>query len=109
MTDQTEAPASAAPAPAVWNEAPYSFIFPVAQPNGETITNITIREPDAEALERIDALGIEEGRKPTVAQGRCIMEALAGLDDGALKKMHAKDFTALMELSGPFLEGAMGG
>lgn len=111
MTDEpiaasTPAPADTAP---VWREASHALLFPIPAEGEAKIASITIREPDSEALERIEGLGMTEGKAPTLKQTRGLIEALAGLPDGSLKKLHHKDLTALSEISGPFLEGAMGG
>lgn len=72
----------------------------------KTYGAITVREPDVDALEEIEELGIEEGKKPTLRQLRGIISALADAPHEVIGKLHRDDFTALVELTVPLLGGS---
>ncbi|MCR6673222.1 hypothetical protein [Devosia ginsengisoli] len=91
----------------VWAEKPHTLKFPVPVDGGDPITVVIIYEPDSEALERIEALNMQPGVNPTVAQTRGVVEAMSRLPDGALKKAHFSDIKALGGIAGPFLEAAV--
>jgi hypothetical protein len=118
MNTETKAAAAvapiAAPEPAVaaapvWKEIRHPLTHPIPDPEtGEMITEIVMREPDVEALERIDGLGMEEGKRMKVSQIRGLIAALSGLPDATIGKMHKNDFAAIGEEAVPLLEGAPG-
>lgn len=87
-----------------WKTVTHRLKYPVVV-NGERIEQITLREPDVEALEKIDDLGIEEGKELKVRQLRGIIEAIGDAPDGAIGKLHRADIEALGNLAVPLLVG----
>ena len=69
---------------------------------------ITVREPDVDALGKIEELGIQEGERLTLLQLRGVISALADVPSGVIGKLHRDDFSALVELIGPLLHGSKG-
>jgi len=91
-----------------WPEVRHTLRFPI--PGDPPIKEIVLREPDLEALERIEEAGLNfDPGKPdkglTIRQLRPIIAALSGLPDDRLKRMHVKDVLALSELMAPLLDG----
>lgn len=72
---------------------------------GKDYAAITMREPDVDALEAIEELGITEGKNPSIKQVRGIIAALADFSSVVIGKMHRDDLTALSEHLAPLLEG----
>lgn len=103
MTTNSKAPADTAE---VWQEVTHPLKFPVKIGDAEPIASISLYEPDVEALEAIDALGLKEGEQMTVAQLRGIVVALSRQPEAVIKKLHARDFKALGEEAVPLLEAA---
>lgn len=87
-----------------WKTATHRLKFPI-EFDGEKIEKITLREPDVEALEKIDDLEIEPGKNLRVRQIRGIIAALGDVPADALGKMHKSDLEALGALIAPLLEG----
>lgn len=81
----------------------YRLQYPVVD-DGALHTTITLREPDVDALEKIDDLDIADGGRPKIRQMRCMIAALADVSDTAIGKMHRDDLMALGELLGPLLD-----
>jgi len=91
----------------VWPTFTHPLKFPVPAIEGrDQVKEVTLREPDVDALEAIEAAGFEEGKKPTLKQVRVIITALSGLDDAIIGKLHRDDFTALGAHIVPLLVGA---
>lgn len=84
----------------VWGEVTVPLKFPLVF-NGATISAITMREPDIEMLEAIEAATKGLGN---IAMVRVTVGMLSGVDADALKKLNMRDYTALAEASGPLLE-----
>jgi len=99
----------AAPVAPPWPEIRHTLRFPITPPGGEVVSEVVCREPDVEALERIDNLGMVEGQPLKVAQIRGIIAALSGLPDDVIRKMHKTDFAGLTEKVVPLLELSAGG
>lgn len=93
--------------PNVWKEVTYTLKFPVSLGNGTSVTSITFREPNGEALEAIDALGMEPGSNPTTSQGLGVIRALSGTQKEVTNKLHIKDIAGMMEVITPLLEGVL--
>lgn len=91
-----------------WQSKTHVLKFPVII-EGKTIAAITLREPDVDALEKIDGLGLKEGVPPNVKQVRGIIEALADQPGIVIGKLNKADFQALGELAVPLLEPAQEG
>lgn len=98
---------------ATWKSSTHKLAFPFEIGEGEDrrkVTSITLREPDVEALEIIDELGIkppdegEEMPDMSIKDMRILMSALSDEPADVLKKLHLKDFMALGDLVGPLLE-----
>lgn len=92
---------TAAAAP-VWADVKVPLKFPIPLPGGGSLTELVLREPNAEQLEAIEQITIDEKRQ--TAQLRLIVATLAGVDPEPLKKLNARDYMALAEASGPLLE-----
>ncbi|UYZ08547.1 phage tail assembly protein [Agrobacterium salinitolerans] len=86
-----------------WIEFKHTLLFPLKGETGE-VKIITLREPDAETLEKIDDIGIEAGKPVKVAQMREILSILSGVPSDDLKRLNRRDFSALADLSGPLLD-----
>lgn len=102
-TRSPAAPAASVAATQKWKEVRYALVYPVEGEDG-LLTEIVLREPDVEALERIDDISLAEGHKIKIAQLRAIIAALSRLPDETVKKLHKEDFTALGELAVPLLD-----
>ncbi|MCT8999224.1 phage tail assembly protein [Chelativorans intermedius] len=87
-----------------WKTVTHTLKFPL-QFEGRKIEKITLREPDVEALEKIDELDIQPGKPVRVRQMRGMIAALGDCPPEALGKLHRDDLAALGELLGPLLEG----
>ncbi len=86
-----------------WIEFKHTLLFPIEGEAG-LIKVMTLREPTAETLEKIDDLGIEAGKPIKVAQMREILGILSGVPADYLKQLNRRDFSALADLSGPLLD-----
>ena len=71
--------------------------------DGKIYTAITLREPDVDAREAIDDLGIEPGKPVRVRQMRGVIAALADCPDAVIGKIGKADFRALSEMVVPLL------
>lgn len=100
---------AAAEAPLKWGETTIPLKFPVDQGEAPKIEKVTLREPDGEALEKIDALGLEPGKPMRVAQINGIIAALSGLPIETVRKLHRNDIRDLGEAAAPLLEAEAGG
>lgn len=82
---------------AEWKSKSVPLTHPIPEGEGsdKKITAITLFEPDVEALEKIEDLGIEAGKKLSVKQIRGAIAAMSRLDDDVIKKLHRSDFEAL--------------
>lgn len=87
-----------------WKKATHVLKYPVTVDGKEHVT-VTMREPDVDALEAIEDLGIEENRNPTIKQVRGMITALADMPSAVIGKLHRDDLTALGELLAPLLDG----
>lgn len=79
-----------------WDVVRHTLDFPVDGPNGR-VTEVTLREPDVEALEKLDDLGLKEGSPLKIGHIRAMIATLSGLPDEVVRQMHRRDFTALAE------------
>lgn len=86
----------------MWAEVKLTLSHPIETAEG-MLSEITLREPDVEALERIDDLAMTEGQRLRVAQVRGIIAALSGQPDDVIKKLHKGDFAAIGEAAVPLL------
>lgn len=87
--------------PPVWGVKTVPLLFPLDGPNGK-ITEITLREPDAEQIEEIEEISLKEKRQTVVL--RHTFAILSGVPADALKRLNARDYTAIAEAAGPLLE-----
>lgn len=87
-----------------WKTATHVLTHPVTI-GDKTISSVTLKEPDVNALEAIGDLGLAVGTEPTVRQMRGLVEALADATPEVIGKLHSSDFTALGVLLGPLLVG----
>jgi hypothetical protein len=94
--------ATPAPAAPKWSEISVPLKHPLIA-GDQTITAVTLREPDLEALEKIDDLGLAEDGKPNMRQTRGLIEALSGLDGEIVKKLNRNDVLAIVEAMSPLL------
>jgi type II secretory pathway component PulC len=81
----------------------YHLRFPIVD-DGALHTTITLREPDVDALEKIDDLDLVEGGRPKIRQMRSMIAAVADVSDAVIGKLHRNDMIALGELLAPLLE-----
>lgn len=102
MTDKNTAPA--------WAEKTVTLSYPIKH-GDETITEITMREPNAGQLEELEALGLPEDEADAssmkMSDLRKTVAILSGVDDEALKGLNVRDLMALGEATGPLLEAVM--
>lgn len=102
------APAPAPPAgPRAWGTVTYPLIHPIPVDGGLKLMEIVFSEPNGEALEAIDELGMDEGKSPTIKQTLGLIRALSGQPKAITDKMHALDIKGASEAVGPLLQGAM--
>ncbi len=85
-----------------WKTATHVLSHPVVM-GEKTISSVTLREPDVEALEVVGDLGLSAGTEVTVRQMRGLIEALADVPSEVIGKLHRVDFAALGEIIGPLL------
>lgn len=88
-----------------WRSLKVDLDYPVAGPNG-LVQSLDFREPDAEALERIDTAQAASG----TASVRFLIEMVrAVLVDHALEdvipRLHRDDFEKVAEALAPFVRG----
>ncbi len=89
-----------------WKSFTHTLAHPVHLEGGSKIVGaITLREPDVNALEAIDSLGIKEGTRPSIKQVRGILGAIADADQEVIGRLHRDDFNALNEAVAPLLLG----
>lgn len=89
---------------AEWKSKTIQLLHPIKV--GElSLTEVTLREPDLEAMEKIEEIGFEEGVQPTVKQVRLAIEALSGLETDKVKRLHKDDFAAVGAEVAPLLNG----
>lgn len=69
----------------------------------KTYTAVTLREPDADALEAIDDLGIVEGQRARIGQLKGLLCALADVPPEVIGKLHRDDFVDLQGIAIPLL------
>lgn len=98
---------------AEWKTRTYTLKHPVTIGEGEatqTIREIVMREPDVEALERIQEAGGLDPEKDTmpIKTVVVIVSALSGIPESSIRKMHVSDFTGVAEDFGPLLESLAG-
>ena len=84
-----------------WAVVTVPLLFPLDGPGGK-IAEIVLREPDAEQIEEIEEISLKEKRQTAVL--RHTISILSGVPADALKKLNARDYTALAEAAGPLLE-----
>lgn len=90
-----------------WGVNSVPLEFPVKL-GDQTISEITLREPNGEALEAIDDLGLKEGEAPSMRQTLALIRILSGVGKSVTDKMHARDIAKVGEALGPLLVAAMG-
>lgn len=69
---------------------------------------ITLLEPNVDALEVIEDLGLKDGDAPTVRQMKSLIAALARLDPAVIGNLQAVDFRPLGEAVVPLLTPTAG-
>lgn len=74
--------------------------------DGKSFDRITLREPDVDALEAIEELGLKEGAKMGVKELRGVIGALSDFDDATVGKMHRTDMMAVGDIIAPLLSGS---
>lgn len=89
-----------------WGEARYTLLFPIPVEGGAQISELVFREPDGEALEAIDELGIKEGpdEKPTMKQINALLSIMSGQPIEIIRKMNKRDIMGASEKFAPLLE-----
>lgn len=98
----TETNSAAAP---VWGVVTVPLMFPLMPAGAQPIASITLREPDAEMLEKIEALGLDDKTQMKTAQSRQIIGLLSGIDPEHLKRLNLRDLAKLGDALGPLLGG----
>jgi len=71
-----------------------------------SLTELTLFDPDVDAMEAIDELGMVEGQPISVKQMRGAIAALSRQPLDLIGKLHREDFTAVMEKAVPLLSDA---
>ncbi len=82
----------------VWAEIKHPLIFPVGD-----LKELTFREPNGEALEAIEDLGVEDGKAPTVRQTIGIISALSGVPVETIRKFNQRDIEGAANACVPLL------
>ena len=67
------------------------------------IKEITMREPDGEALEAIEEVGMVEGEKPKMRQILATVSILSGLPKSVINRLHRDDITEVVSSMAPLL------
>lgn len=88
----------------VWKKSTHVLKYPVTV-DGKEHAAVTLREPDVDALEAIEELGISESGNPTIKQMRGMIVALADVPSAVIGKLHRDDLASLGELLAPLLDG----
>jgi hypothetical protein len=88
-----------------WVETTHKLKFAVKLGDEPAVTSITLREPDIEALEAIEALDVTEGTRMTVKQTKAVICALSGQPPEVIGKLHRDDYIALVEITAPLVLG----
>ncbi|EPE98441.1 phage tail assembly protein [Rhizobium grahamii] len=83
-----------------WATITYPLIFPVGD-----LTTLTFSEPNGEALEAIDELGIEEGKTPSVRQTMGLISALSGVPVETIRKFNQRDIKGAANALVPLVTG----
>lgn len=86
----------------IWKTVTHTLAYPVMIGDKRT-SAVTLREPDVDALEAIEELGIEEGGQPKISQLRGMIAAMSDVSNEVIGKMHRDDLTGLGELLVPLL------
>jgi len=86
----------------IWKTVTHALKYPV-NAGGATISAIVLREPDVDALEAIEDLGIVPGETLKVRQIRGIILALSDQPDTVIGKLHRSDLSELGNLLAPLL------
>lgn len=88
-----------------WGEARYPLLFPVPVDGGAQISELVFREPDGEALEAIDELGIKEGpnEQPSIKQINMLISILSGQPIEIVRKMNKRDIEGASKAFAPLL------
>jgi hypothetical protein len=109
MTATAQA-APIAPEPAAnaasWPETSVTLTHPITGADGTEIRVLTFREPDVEALEKIETVDAAEGEQIKVRHLRAIAAALSRQPDEVIRRINARDFARIAEAIAPFLQGA---
>lgn len=74
--------------------------------SGKSFDRITLREPDVDALEAIEDLGLKEGEPMGIKALRGVVVALSDFDNATVGKMHRADLMAIGEIIAPLLSGS---
>lgn len=88
-----------------WQATTVDLDYPVTV-DDRTYAEITLRAPNVEALERIEALGLSEGEPMTIGQTRQVIEALATVPPEVIGAVHRDDFARLAEVAVPLLDSS---
>ena len=86
-----------------WKTHVHKLRHPI-QHDGKVIAAVTLREPDVEALEQIDAIGLDAGTPVRVGQLRAIIAALSDVPADVIGKLHRQDFQDLGAACLPLLD-----
>lgn len=91
---------------AIWKSTKLTLVYPIAF-DGKDVTELTIGEPDVDAVEVIEEAGFKVGEPPTVAQLRAVIGALAHVPNELIGKLHRSDFQNAVEVATPLLEASL--
>jgi hypothetical protein len=92
-----------------WKTETIDLLYPLDQdrvgPDEKPVSEVTIEEPDCEALEAIDELGLDEieGNVP-VKSVRKMIVAMSDLTEGQAKKLHRADIEEIGGRLAPFMQ-----
>lgn len=86
-----------------WKNTTHRLSYPISA-GDQVIQTVTLRAPNVEALEQIEELGLEEGKRLTVKQMRAIIVALSDLTMEQAGKLHQSDLKTLGGAAVPLLE-----
>ena len=90
-----------------WKTHSLPLAYPITVgegPDAKKIEAIVLREPDLEALEKLDEGGVLDGAGMSIKQVRLCLEAMSDVPAEAIRKMHASDAMKAAEALGPLLE-----
>lgn len=87
-----------------WKTKTVSLAHPI-KIGERTVREIKLREPDVDALEQIEDLKLEPGKRPTIRQIKGMVVAMGGEPAEVIGRVHRTDMEALAAAMFPLFTG----